>query len=209
MSVKREGHPDAKSGWPSSHRGVARGGSAFEWGYVLGRRALRALHDVELHFLPFRERAESAVRLLNGRMVDEDVLLAVVAGEEAEADPETDQGCRVVSGASGSAGLDHGIPPVAGGILRCDGIGRSFVRIPRAYNDLPFADSPYQDNMSYGYTVVVCESFKTLGKHISFFKAYDKNSADLSFTCHHGVASVLVLKENQALISLVTLFSGF
>src|SRR5688500_17363519 len=50
---------------------------------VLGRGALLALHHVELHALALGERLEA--RALDGRVVDEAVLLTVVTRDEAEA----------------------------------------------------------------------------------------------------------------------------
>src|ERR671937_554339 len=57
--------------------------SAAELLDVLGGRALLALHDVELHALALGERLEP--RALDGRVMHEAVLLAVVARDEAEA----------------------------------------------------------------------------------------------------------------------------
>src|SRR5438309_870496 len=50
---------------------------------VLRLQALRALHDLELDLLAFRERAEPL--RLDGGVVAEDVSAAVVLGDEAEA----------------------------------------------------------------------------------------------------------------------------
>src|SRR3954470_21900021 len=50
---------------------------------VLGRRALLALDDVELDALTLGEVLEP--RALDRRMVDETVLLAILAGDESEA----------------------------------------------------------------------------------------------------------------------------
>jgi hypothetical protein len=50
---------------------------------VLGRGALLALHHVELHALTLGERLEAAA--LDGRVVDEAILAAVLGGDEAEA----------------------------------------------------------------------------------------------------------------------------
>src|SRR5687768_2393446 len=52
-------------------------------GDVLRRRALLALDDVELDTLALRERAETAA--LDGRVVDEAILAAVLRRDEAEA----------------------------------------------------------------------------------------------------------------------------
>src|SRR5689334_3352961 len=52
-------------------------------GHVLGSGALLALHDVELHALAFAERLEA--RALNGRMMHEAILLAVLRRDEAKA----------------------------------------------------------------------------------------------------------------------------
>src|SRR5687768_12279625 len=50
---------------------------------VLGGRALLALHDVALHALTLGERLEAAA--LDGRVVDEEILAAVLGRDEAEA----------------------------------------------------------------------------------------------------------------------------
>src|SRR5690606_28252369 len=50
---------------------------------VLGRRALLGLDDLELHALPLRERPEALA--LDGRVVDEAILRAVLRGDEPEA----------------------------------------------------------------------------------------------------------------------------
>src|SRR5215213_3229529 len=50
---------------------------------VLGRGALLALHDVELHLLAFGERLEAAA--LNGAVVDKAVLLTIATADEAKA----------------------------------------------------------------------------------------------------------------------------
>src|SRR5688500_20292727 len=49
---------------------------------VLGGRPLLALHDVELHRVTLGQRLEAAA--LDGAVVDEAVLRAVVGGDEAE-----------------------------------------------------------------------------------------------------------------------------
>src|SRR3970040_2156600 len=51
--------------------------------HVVRRRALLALHDVELDCVAFLQGLETVP--LNGRVVDEAVLLAVIAGDETEA----------------------------------------------------------------------------------------------------------------------------
>src|SRR5690606_40350893 len=49
---------------------------------VLSRRTLLALHDVELHRLTFGQRLEAAA--LDGRMMDEAILLSIGRRDEAE-----------------------------------------------------------------------------------------------------------------------------
>src|SRR5688572_7703901 len=56
--------------------------SAAQLDDVLRRRALLALHDIELNPLTLGERLEAAP--LNGRMMDEAILLTILAGDEAE-----------------------------------------------------------------------------------------------------------------------------
>src|SRR5215212_3034237 len=68
---------------------------------VLGGRALLALHDVELDGLALGEGLEAVA--LNGRVMDEAVLLAVRGGDEAEA-------LGVVEPLHG-AGRTHGVAP--------------------------------------------------------------------------------------------------
>src|SRR2546430_8340529 len=54
-----------------------------ELGDVLGRRALLALHDVELDALAFSQRLEPAA--IDGGVVNEAILLSVLGGDEAKA----------------------------------------------------------------------------------------------------------------------------
>src|SRR5690348_14188352 len=63
--------------------GAASDALPAELGDVLRRGALLALHDVELHPLAFGERLEALA--LDGRVVNEAVLLAILRGDEPEA----------------------------------------------------------------------------------------------------------------------------
>src|ERR1041385_153535 len=63
--------------------GTRRVGSTTPLGHVLGCWSFLPLHDGEPHALAVSERLEAAA--LDGRVTDEDVLLAVFGRDEAEA----------------------------------------------------------------------------------------------------------------------------
>src|ERR1044071_6360044 len=83
-AVREKGHPRGR-GWPSMARarGVAAKPGSAEADDVLGRGALGALHGVELDALALAERAEAAA--LDGAVMDEQVLAAVLGRDEPEA----------------------------------------------------------------------------------------------------------------------------
>ena len=70
--------------WPAIPRGteVPRASRSADLRHVLGGRALRALDDFELNPLALGERLEALA--LDGRMMHEAILLAVLRGDEAE-----------------------------------------------------------------------------------------------------------------------------
>jgi hypothetical protein len=72
------------------------------------------------------------------------------------------------------------------------GVRRPFIRNPWSGHDLAISYTADQDNMAYCNTVVLGKTFKAFWQNITFFKAYDENPANTSFTCHHGVASFII-----------------
>jgi hypothetical protein len=64
-------------------------------------------------------------------------------------------------------------------------LGRHFIGIARAGNDLSGPNTAYENDLSYGNPIFFCECLNAIGYQIALFKAHHEDSADLSLTRFH------------------------
>src|SRR5512141_239583 len=134
---KRRGRP--ASGGPAFTSPTAKGGSTADLDDVLRRRTLLALDDVELDGLALGERLEALS--LDGRVMHEAILLAVVRGDEAKA-------LRVVEPLHLAGGTHHGtlfllLCPESGGAVPPDSGHSGISRAARQRRRDPVLPGPF------------------------------------------------------------------